>query len=477
MESERPSVFRGSAGEVVRGFVDLGTLFTVIPVLVMMVIIGLVAGLVVKVVGLSAPFAAFIMVVSASPIVGRFALAARNGQLDAGFFAVNLEKGAVMAFVLRHAALTICWGLPVTIAAHLLIGGMSSSFGFMDGLRGWAGLGLLVLFVVALVAQLISLLIATKADSVSQVVSADAWRWALVERRADLVPLVASLFGGLMVFALFVWPVVGVLALLLVKAPKLAAAVGIYGYAAPMLAAPVLLGRLCGAFVFGEESIETPAHNPMPRTGPTPPVVNLRPIASAGPEAVAQSARRLDVKQALDSLRVKAASDPATALKEAQILREAHPVNPLVAVELALLLRQHGQAEEALAASAAAIKVALTSGTAPVAIEMWKTCGDDRHQLDLDPGTLESLGRHLTTRKELEDAAWCFRTMKDRGGDGLRVQKGLIGVADTIARDGNARGAVQLYQLILRDFPDSTLRDYIEGTVSALQRKSAASRN
>jgi hypothetical protein len=78
----------------VRGFVDVGTLFTLVPVLVMMVIIGPVAGLVVKVVGLSAPFAGFIMVVSASPIVGRFALAARDGQLDAGFFAVNLELSA-----------------------------------------------------------------------------------------------------------------------------------------------------------------------------------------------------------------------------------------------------------------------------------------------------------------------------------------------------------------------------------------------
>jgi hypothetical protein len=107
MESERPSVFRGSAGEVVRGFVDLGTLFTLVPVLVMMVIIGLVAGLV-KVVGLSAPFAGFIMVVSASPIVGRFALAARDGQLDGGFFGVNLERSGCSLRSLSRSSRSWC---------------------------------------------------------------------------------------------------------------------------------------------------------------------------------------------------------------------------------------------------------------------------------------------------------------------------------------------------------------------------------
>jgi predicted Zn-dependent protease len=182
------------------------------------------------------------------------------------------------------------------------------------------------------------------------------------------------------------------------------------------------------------------------------------------------------VRQALDALRIKAASDPAAALKEAQILHEAYPSNPQVAIELAQLLAQAGQPEEAARTAGAAIKAALSAGVAPLAVETWKGFERQRDGLDLDVGALEALGRQLTNRKELGDAAWCFRSMKTKGADALRVQKGLIGVADATARDGNTRGAAQLYRFILSEFPQSSLRDYIESAIAQLDLKAAPAR-
>lgn len=486
MDDEQPSTFRGSSGEVVRGFINLSTLATLIPVLVVMILLGLLAGLIMKLAGLSLPFAALLTLLTASPVIGRFAMAARDGQLDAGFLTARADRGAVVGFVLRHATLCVAWGLPITLIGHFLLkpGDEGLSVMGMAIPSGGTAVGLLLLGAAAVVAQLVSLLIATKTDSVGQALSADAWRWVLIERRSDLVPLVASLIGGMVVFAMVTWPVLGLLALLVGKASTgLGTAVGIFAYASPALAAPVLLGRLCGAFVFGEELMPDTA-TAVPVVVPPSPGSVSRPMAvrPSAPvpspvDAAVQAARRIDVKQALDGVRLKAGTDLPAALKEVQTLRDAYPANPQVAVELANLLRQSGQQAQSVAAAAVAIKVALSAGTAPVAIEMWKLYSEARETLDLDAATLETLGRQLITRKELDDAAWCFRTMKSKGADAIRVQKGLIGVAEASAREGNLRGALQLYRFILSEFPQSTLRDYIESSIAQLDLKVGSARS
>ena len=442
MDVERPSAFRGVAGEVVRGFVQVGTLATVLVVMLVMLFVAVGAVLLVKVTGLPAPFAGLLLMVSSSPLIGRFAMAAREGQLDAGFLNADSEKGAVMGFMFRHVTLCIACGIPLGIAASVMLKSATSAGGvFGGGLMpsGGAAVGLMLLGVVGGAAQILSLLIATKTDSVSEAISADAWRWVLVQRRPDLFPFLASLVGGMVVFAMLVWPVCGILSMLVIRhSVSAGAALASFTYAAPILAGPILLGRMCGAFVFGEEPMGTPAAV-LPAVRPAQPGVSRTPIASLAvgtpqvrPEAMAPpvsrtpppepasaataAARRMDVNQALDALTVKAGADLPTAVKEAQILRDAHPANPRVAVALARLLQQTGQKSESIAAAAHAIRTALTAGTAPLAIEMWGAVSESRGELELDAIILEALGKQLVTRKNLKDAAWCFQAMRGKGG-------------------------------------------------------------
>jgi hypothetical protein len=499
MDGERPSAFRGVAGEVVRGFVQLGTLATVLVVMLVMLLVALGAVLLVKVTGLPAPFAGLLLMVSSSPIIGRFAMAAREGQLDAGFLNADSEKGAVIGFMFRHVTLCIGCGIPLGIAASVMLKSASASGGvFGGGLMpsGGAAVGLMVLGVVGGAAQILSLLIATKTDSVSEAISADAWRWVLVHRRPDLFPFLASLVGGMVVFAMLIWPVCGILSMLVMRQSVSAGAVlASFTYAAPILAGPILLGRMCGAFVFGEAPMGSPVPAPaavLPPLRAAQPSVSRTPVASVAvgapqprppglappvsrtppPEpasAATAAARRMDVNQALDVLMVKAGADPPAAVKEAQILRDAYPANPRVAVALARLLQQTGQKTESIAAAAHAIRTALTAGTAPLAIEMWGVISESRGELELDPIILEALGKQLVTRKNLKDAAWCFQAMLRRGGDPLRVQKGLISVAEATAREGNAIAAAQIYRLLLKEFPESTLREFMENAIVQLE--------
>jgi len=503
--------FRGVAGEVIRGFISVGIIGTLVSVLLSGVVLVLITALLTKVFGLPSAFAGLILVAGTSPLIGHFALSAREGNLQAGLLTSRVGWGPVFAFAARHVVLCLAWGLPLAFVAQFLLKDSAQSLIAFSAPEAGTGIGLLIVAVVAVVAHLLSLLIATKTDSLSEAFTAEAWRWVLTERRADLVPMVATLLGGLVVFSLLCWPLLGVVSLMLIKAsPKIGVAVAAFTYAAPALGAPILLGRLCGAFVFGEtpgreEIPSTPlarpagsggrpvrptlSGSPALQTHPIPTPVTV-PATTALPDApplelldspppaapprnrevAIRAAQRLDPNQALEGLRVRLTSDPAGALTEALVLRDAHPVNPRVAVFVAETLKEQGQATEATAAASHAIRVALSAGAAPVAVELWNNFSAQRQDLDLDLPNLETLGKQLLTRKALTDAAWCFQAMKSKDGDSLRVQKGFISVAEAATKEGNTSAAARVYRHILQEFPDSTLREFIENALVQVER-------
>lgn len=496
--SDEITTFRGASGEVVRGFVSFATLLTLLPVAGLMVVLGIVSALAMKAMSSSAPVAVLIVLVTSSPIVARFAMAARQGDLCCGFLSASLDKGAVTGFVARHAILVLIWGTPLALVGAWLMRRMeeqSSEALFSSGTIGIA------LIVVGTIAQSLSLLVATKADTVREALSLDVWHWVW-GRRADWAPFLAALIGGAALFTALVWPVFGLLSLWLTRSsPQAGVVLGILTYAAPGMAAPVLYGRLCGAFVFGEEAmgqglalvpvrvgpvakdaaiatsiatIATPARTPGPSLPARPagaaPGAAVQPIAVvARPASTAvQSMRRIPVDQALGQLRLKAGSDLPGAVKDAQLLREAYPAHPLVAAELARVLAKAGQTQESCTAAVAAIKTAIAAGTGPVAVDLFVEFAPVRHQLDLQTPALEALGRISLQRNLLDDALWCFNSLARLGGDATKVQKGLIAVAEGAAKAGNTSRAVEVFDLLLGQYPDSPFAAYVEDAKSRL---------
>ncbi len=357
-----------------------------------------------------------------------------------------------------------------------------------------SGTLLLFLGVIALVGQSFSLLVATHTDSVREALATEnfSWLWA---RRSDLAPFFATLLGGSFLFTALAWPLFGGLALLLASAsPRAAMVLGVLTYAAPGLAAPVLFGRLCGAFIFGESAMSAPGHATAPvagtdkqhtMTATTPPAPDARResatwtrapalVASVplpvmpGNTSALHAIRRIPVDQALGQLRLKAATDLAGAASDAQLLREAHPANPLVAAEWARVLGQAGQVAASLAAAAAAIKTALAAGTGPVAVDIFRAFAESRDRLEFEASTLDALGRTLLQRNQIDDALWCFVALTRAGGDANRCQKGLIAVAEAASRLGSPDKARAVYALFLDTYPESSFRSYVEDAVSRL---------
>ncbi len=257
--------FGGTAGQVIRGFVRPGTLLTTVPVIVVTSILGLVSAAVVDMLGVPAPIALVVILVASSPVVGRFALPAREGELEAGFVEAPFDGPELGSFVLRYAALTCVWAVPC--AVFLLWAAPSSVASTPQGwdafLAGPTALVAVSAVVVALLAPTLSLLIATRTDSVGEALSRDAWRWLAVARRHDLVVFYAALVGGLALFVVLAAIVLLVVAALaFFVSPGLAASVALFAWIAPGAASPVLLGRLAGAFVLAE--VASPGPQPVP---------------------------------------------------------------------------------------------------------------------------------------------------------------------------------------------------------------------
>ena len=178
-----------------------------------MLLLGAGAGLIMKLVNASIPVAVFLVLLTSSPIVGRFAMAARQGDLSVGFMSEALSKGETLGFVGRHAVLVLIWATPLAILGGWLMRRMAA--GVVDSAVSSGTIGI-ALLVAGVVRQSVSPLVATKADSVREALSIDMYGWVWA-RRQDWAPFFASLIGGAALFTALVWPLFGLLSLLLVK--------------------------------------------------------------------------------------------------------------------------------------------------------------------------------------------------------------------------------------------------------------------
>jgi hypothetical protein len=481
--------FRGAAGEVVRGFVRPATLLTLLPLLAAAAFLGAVAGGAVHLFGLSPLLTPLILMVAGSPIIGRFALAARAGDLRAGFISGRVEAGELVGFVTRYAVLTFAWGVPGLIVVAKLagaLGGIPAGGPAALVTAGPAGLLLILTVLALLLAPTLSMLVATRCNSVGEVLSPDAWRW-LGTRRHDLVAFYAALVGGAVVFLLVALPPLVALALL---AFAVSTTIGIglaaFAWVVPAAAAPVLLGRLCGAFVAAGDPIADPGEatrlaaggqgigfgSPSPKGGERAAWVSPAAAAGLAGADLQDGAAGGEHSPAAALRRIAARADPDLpgAIAEAEHLLRAHPLNANVGAALSGLYQRAGRADDARRLGAAAIERALNAGLNGLAAEVFHRFESERHALGLSGAVLDRLGWVLLQRRALDAAVWCFEAAAEGGGDPAQAEKGLIAVADAATSVGETERALALYRAFLDRHPRSTLAGYARNAVIRLDR-------
>lgn len=472
------SVFRGASGEVVRGFLAFGTLLTVFPVIVATLILATLAGLVIHwtepPVWISLP----LLSIATSPVTGLFAVAARTGDLTAGFMDCLMgHLGRVPGFVVRHGVLSLLWGVPLGLAAEHVPERMARSFesGFAPGSVMGAGVAVALFILVVLLAPTLSLLVATRTDQVSDLLAPWPWRWLLLERRRDLPVFFASITGALVLFLLVAYPVSAlVVALVARTSGELGVLAAGVAYVVPLAATPVLLGRMAGAFATSDymdlgEGAGRPPLSPgtpvkiAPRAAATSPSATPPPAASGPPatRTVALSSPVVPVGAsspmgapavgpALQQVQHRAEHDLPGAIELARRLCASHPRNPAAAHALAGLLRRAGRDVEATDMTATTIRLALQQAAGPIACDAFRSTSSasEAEALGLLGSELLHLARYLEGRGESASAAWCLEAALRAGADRAAVDRGLFGLAEALAKAGKLDQALRLYEQV-----------------------------
>jgi hypothetical protein len=462
--------FGGVAGEIVRRFAKFSTALVVLPAIILVFLLTLLAGLASWALHLPWWLTVLVSQLVMSPILGKSALAARDGDLDAGFLS-NWDFGALAGFIGRYALLSLAWWIPVLVAARSLVSTLVSTvamasmnpMALLSARGAMLVLGVVILVAIATIAPALTLLIATRAVSVPESFAAETWSW-LLDRRGDMPAFFACTIGGVAVFAvLTIPPLLLVVALAFSIKLQLGVAAASLIYAMPAIGGTVLLGRLAGAFVSSdqdpqsEEAIDAPPESDVPQPATVKP---------AAPQPASVTLAQV-IKQ------LAATEDAAlpSAIAEAEALRTKNPAHAGLLGELSKLYLRAGRVPEAVDTASEALSRALSSGASGAALTCYVAFQTHRKNLKLKAVEFEELGRALLEQKKFGDAAWCFAATAKVGGEPIRVQKGIIATADAANKAGQLQEAARLYQYVLQNAPAAPHAEYCQRMLSAIQAK------
>ncbi len=480
--------FAGLAGETIRRFAAFSTLLTLLPALFLTALLAFISYYLGNWLHLPFSLSMVLSIIVTSPVLGKSALAARDGNLEAGFLS-NWNLTELAGFAARYAVLNLAWGIPISLVVQALlgnaIGGGLPLMGIASGRGAMLALAFLIAAVIFIFAPTVTLIVATRTQSVRECFSGETWQW-LLGRRQDLPAFYAAMIGGMIVFAVLTLPLLlAIAALAFAIRMQAGLAMTALVYVLPAVAGPVLWGRLAGAFVHSEgvpEPVE-PARarkeaavpSPPPRRASKeaavqspPPSPESAPVASAAPAEPAG----IDLAQAIKRLAILTA-DPAlpAAIVEAEAIRAKAPGDAGVLAELAKLYLRCGRTPEAIATASEALSSALTRGATATAVACYSAFVAHRKSLGLKPAELEQLARGLLEQSKFADAASCFAACAKSGGEPIRVQKGLIATAEAANKAGQLQHAARIYEFVIQFAPGSTLAEYCQGPLATIKNK------
>ena len=486
-----PSItpFRGLSGEVIRSFIQPGTFYTLTFVFLLSLLITVALAILLgHFAGLPPAFLLLALYVAISPIYGRFALGAMNGQLGAGFFELAVSRDELFPFVQRNAALALAWGIPTAVLLKWLVVRSFSSVFLEIHSASTAFTVLLTLGTLGFLflAPSICLIVALRSQSVRECFSAQHWLWLFGSRRGDLIPFYAAAVGGFVMFWLvFLVPLLVLVALGFAMSAKIGFFLSTWVYVLPVAMAPVLLGRLAGAFVGAEsfqpspgeigrpvqaQTIEARLAAAVSRAAPAKPAVGA-PLAVPRPSAAKPGDGSLETPSlsgAIRQIKDLAGKEPARALSEARAHLGKFPGNAGILAEIAKLQLALGETDQAVQDARTAIGQALSSGATPVAVEVYQSFLERKAELNLDGRTYEQLSKVLLNQGNFSESLWCICESEKAGGDLLKVQKGIIGIAQEASKK-QPELAQRYYQYFTTQYPESPFAQFCQEAMKHLK--------
>jgi len=175
--------------------------------------------------------------------------------------------------------------------------------------------------------------------------------------------------------------------------------------------------------------------------------------------------------------RVRCLAPVRGAIAQTEALRATNPSHAGLLAELSKLYLRAGRVPEAVDTASEALSRALSSGASRVALTCYLAFQAHRKSLKLKAVEFEELGRILLEPRRFADAAWCFAASAKFGGEPIRIQKGIIAVADAANKAGHLQEAARFYQYVLQNSPAEAHGEYCQRMLSVIQAKQKKASN
>ena len=498
--------FRGYSGEIIRRFVSPGIFLTAFGIIIYWIVIGVILFFVGHF--LPALLQVLIILFASAIILGRIAMPASRGDLNAGLFSQYLEAGEGRDFAIRYCLFTLVWFIPVALLTWVLqsnLEGMIMS-GAMGGGYSFASMGFhgflfALLFVVCIAAPIFTAILSTYTQSIAEVFSAEPWAWLFQERRADLLPFIASILGGIFCFWLFYLIPLVLIAVLAFKASQgFGFFIASLIYLLPLALSPVLIARLSGAFVFGESCFEvaledeilmasgsaghsekqtelvkaTFAHRAEQAThGKENPFAHMTPdhdnSDEADDKAPDSEEMAFDTTDGIIQWVKLASTQEVQATLDT--LSKNKPQSALEWVKLTYVQRKLKHEHEAILAAKQAIESLLDhTQYAQDALIVYQDFVVAKTQLQLSPVHLQKLGELLGTNLRYSDASWClyFAAMLATPDEQDSAIEKLIALAKQAESQHLSAEALAIYKIITQKFSSSDLAVLAQDAINRL---------
>jgi hypothetical protein len=491
-------MFRGKSGDIVYQFVHPQILATLLPVVFFWIVLG--APFFYIFFKIQQPLYPLVALVLNTTLVAHFAIPASYGQDDPGFFH-HQDPKSLFSFVFRFLILIIVILIPCVFGVYSILKSYQASVLaavdiqslqalFQSLSFGIKELGLLSLMILAFLLPMLGYIVISATQSLGQAFKPSLWLWVLFTRGKDTVVLISSFIGGsILFFIVYSIPPILLITIFFKASPLIVFAI----FASlPLFAAPILLGRLAGSFVYSGEKLLEPQSNSsaddaefdeLPED-PKNPTRKINLISDSGwknseseepitpytqskmdSEEEEDFGPLEDITDEIKKIHAQSASNLKLAIAEGLLLQEKHPRNPLLSAEMVRLYRLSGQSESAKDQGVLAIRNALLSKDEELAYQVFTSFKKDRHQLKFDAQTLDSMVKIFTHKEDFREAGWCAYASGILANDDIRAQKRLMEVADSAAQGQHIENAIALYQFYLKKSPNGKFADYAQKAI------------
>jgi len=486
--------------EVTLRFVGFETLSSLLPVAVVIFLAGVVdQSLLIHFIS---PIRLLWWLVVQSFLVGRFTLAAMDGQFNADIFE-PFPYGKLPKYMLRYLTISLVWALPLggLIYINLPVQEMR-----LSGLLEWLisqvylsgskpfqpdfGFWLVIIAIaVGSALPLYTAVLAAMARSPIHVMFPSLWKHPFKAGTPPLLLFIA--FLGSMAAAFFIYlPLLGSAAVVAFHlSPTLGKLLASLSIAMPVMSWPIIAGRLAGTWVHfhpltAEADISpivtdevvmppvfgraTAGYTALPATGAVPVVTSPEPEQITLPLVEEDLAH-----ETLVEIEAKIVTDGMGAAKQLIALKKNYPNDArILGLEVRILI-QLGHKSKALSLAIPAVQALALTPHSQAIVPVFVALGKDRHTLPWESTILDLLVKVFVDAKEFKEAGWCAHTCELQIGNVVNAGKRLVQVADTASEVRDFESAVALYKYYQKHHPDGPFAEYAKKAIDFNQKQLA----